>query len=473
VRGELELAAGTPATACTLLLEAAELLRGSDPEQTMELLVLATWAALAANQLPRITEEISPAIPHLPGRDDTRIRRVADSLTAIGLDGSAPADPGQPRTRVPGEATSTWPPPWATWGWPMLVTAEPAPDDGAAHQQYARSVALARSSGTVATLTVALAHLAIVEFTMGHWPGATATATEGLQLATDTGQHAMAAHFLILLATIALLQGHSQEFQRLADQALAVAIPRRLAVVAAAASWNLARLDQAEGRPAAAQERLLALTTPEHPTAHAGIALLATRELVEVAAHADHLDGMEPHVARLERWAEWDPRPFTLLVARRCRALITPGPAVERHYQAALATEGIAELPHEQALTELLFGEWLRRARRRADARPHLRNALELFQRLGATPWIERASTELRATGETARKRDPSTLQQLTPQELKVARLAGQGLTNRQIAERLFVSRHTVGYHLHKVYAKLNITSRAELTRLDLDDDPR
>jgi DNA-binding CsgD family transcriptional regulator len=95
---------------------------------------------------------------------------------------------------------------------------------------------------------------------------------------------------------------------------------------------------------------------------------------------------------------------------------------------------------------------------------------MELSERLDAAPWADRARSELRATGETARKRDPSTLQDLTPQERQIAGLAAQGLSNRQIADRLFLSRHTVGYHLHKVYAKLGIVSRAELGQVDLDD---
>ena len=150
----------------------------------------------------------------------------------------------------------------------------------------------------------------------------------------------------------------------------------------------------------------MALNNPKDPTAHTTIALLATRELVEAAARTGRLDGMEPYVARLERWAAWDQRMFTLLVARRCRALISQGDQAERHYQAALATDGIGELPYELALTELLYGEWLRRARRRLDARTRVQ----------------------------------STLHQLTSQELEVARLAAQGLTNRQIADQLFLS---------------------------------
>ena len=109
------------------------------------------------------------------------------------------------------------------------------------------------------------------------------------------------------------------------------------------------------------------------------------------------------------------------------------------------------------------MGELLRRQRRRTDSRRHLRAALDLFAQLGAGPWERRAANELRATGETARKRDPSTLDDLTPQELQIARLVAEGATNRDIARRLFLSPRTVDYHLRKVFTKLNLTSRAEL----------
>jgi DNA-binding CsgD family transcriptional regulator len=244
-------------------------------------------------------------------------------------------------------------------------------------------------------------------------------------------------------------------------------------VVAAFASWTLALLDLTEGRPMRAMERLRAVASPQHPTAHATIALLATGTLVEAAARASALDGLEPDVARFERWASWDRRPLTQVTARRCRALVSQGEAAERSFQAALATDGLADLPQELARTELLYGEWLRRERRKADARAHLRTALALFERLGAMPWAERARNELRASGQTARRRDPSTRQQLTPQERQVARLASQGLSNQQIADQLFVSRHTVGYHLHKVYTKLGVTSRAELRDVNLEDTER
>jgi DNA-binding CsgD family transcriptional regulator len=465
LRGQIELATGTPAVACTLLVEGARLVVGSDPSGATELLVLAAQAALAANQLDRIVEEISPAIAHLPS-DDARVKRVADSLVAAGL-----VQPAAPAQELPARAPTTWPPPALIWIWPMLIVADPAADDVTADQRYARSVAARRTARTIGSLTVALANLAMTETNLGRWPDAITTATEGLRLATETDQHANICYFMVLLAWIAEEQGRSQDCRQLADQAVAAATPLRLAAVRAYASWALAHLDLAEGRPQLAMERLLTLADPGHPSAHAPTALLATGELVEAAARAHALEGMEAHVARLERWANWTQQVWFLVTARRCRALISQGEDAERHYQAALGTQGIASQPLAQARTELAYGQWLRRGHRRVEARPHLRAALELFEQLGATPRAEQARTELRASGETARRRDPSTEQQLTPQERQVARLAGQGLSNQQIADRLFVSRHTVGYHLHKAYAKLNITSRAELGQLDLDDD--
>jgi DNA-binding CsgD family transcriptional regulator len=472
VRGRVELAAGTPTTACTLLIQGARLVLESRPGQAIEMLVAAAQAALAADRLDRLVHQICPIISRLsetvPGQPGLRVRRVADSLIAVGLTRSAGLAQGPP-----GQDT-TWPHPASTWVWPMLLVAEAAADEASAARSYARLVATERAAGRVSSLIVALGNLAKTQSNLGRWCDAVGSATEGLRLCQATGQHATAGHFLVLLAWIASEQGRPDESRQLAEEALAVATPRRLAVVAAHASWVLAQLDLAEGRPRAALERLLALATPGHPTAHAPIALLATGELVEAAARADALEGMEPHVACLERWAHRTRQAWFLVTGARCRALITRGEDAERHFQAALAVAGIDRQPLAWGRTELAYGEWLRRARRRADARPHLRTALELFERLGATPRVEQARTELRASGETARARDPSTSLQLTPQERQIARLASQGLSNLQIADQLLLSRHTVSYHLHRIFAKLNITCRANLSRvaLDLDGDP-
>ena len=126
--------------------------------------------------------------------------------------------------------------------------------------------------------------------------------------------------------------------------------------------------------------------------------------------------------------------------------------------------------PFDRARTELSYGEWLRRQHRRVDARRHLRTALELFEQLAVSPWEARARSELRASGETARRRDPSTRDQLTPQELQISRLVAAGRTNPEVAAQLFLSPRTIDYHLRKVFAKLEIASRGDLADVDLGE---
>jgi DNA-binding CsgD family transcriptional regulator len=462
--GTIELACGIPADACTQLLDGARLLVASDPAGAAELLVLATWAALAAGQLDRIGAEISPLVPAV---HDTRVRRIADSLAVVQLGQPTPTDAtGQ---GAPSPQATSWPPAMAVWLWPLLTVPEPAPSLAAAQRQYASLVADTRAAGTISAMLVALADLAATQFLLGWWPEALGNANQGLRRATEAGQEATAGYFLVLQAGIAALQGRAEDCRRLADQALKIASPRRLAVVAAGASWVLAILDLGVGRPAAALDRLQRLSTPPHPSAHGAVALLAVGDLVEAAAHTGTHQGLEPLVARMERLARWGQEPWSLATAHRCRALLSHDDQAERHLQAALATDGLAELPFELAHTQLLYGQWLRRARRRADARPQLHRALETFERLGASPWADQARAELRASGQSARRREASTRDQLTPQELQIARLASQGLTNQQIAAQLFLSPHTVSYHLHQIYTKLGIASRADLDQLDLD----
>jgi DNA-binding CsgD family transcriptional regulator len=468
VRGLVELAAGTPAAASGLLERSAALLVAGEPARALETLVVATSAALAAGDLNRIVQRLAPAAAELSGEPARRIVGIAASLASAGLAGSAPAGAGENRPAPP--AASGWPHPGITWIWPMLALAESAANESMAVGLYAGLVERCRATGSLSALTVALGNLAVAEAWLGRWDDAAGNATEGLQLASETGQRSIEAALHSLLGWFAVQQGRGEDCRRHADQALGMAFVRRLPVITATATWQLAQLDLIEGRPEAALDRLRGLAIPGQPGAHPPTALLATGDLVEAATRAGDLEAAEPMVARLERWVAADEWTWISATAARCRALITAGPEADKRFRAALAVDGLGELSFQLARTELAYGEWLRRARRRAEARTQLRAALELFERLDAGPWIERASGELRASGETARKRDPSTLDQLTPQELQVARLATQGLRNREIAAQLLISTHTVSYHLHKVFAKLRIASRAELGLLDLDD---
>jgi DNA-binding NarL/FixJ family response regulator len=160
-------------------------------------------------------------------------------------------------------------------------------------------------------------------------------------------------------------------------------------------------------------------------------------------------------------------------VAARCRGLVADEGDFEQHFVDALALHPDGEDVLGRARTQLCFGERLRRARRRVEAREQLRSALETFERLGAAPWAERARAELRASGETARKRDPSTADSLTPQELQIAGFVAEGLTNKEIAAQLFLSPRTIDSHLRNVFAKLQITSRTQLARLSLGTEER
>jgi DNA-binding CsgD family transcriptional regulator len=158
------------------------------------------------------------------------------------------------------------------------------------------------------------------------------------------------------------------------------------------------------------------------------------------------------------------PRPIPIW-ARRARSL-SDGDAAERLYQEAIARLRRTRVRVQLARTHLLYGEWLRRERRRLDARVQLRAALELFTGIGADGFAARAERELSATGERARKRSVETREELTAQEVQVARLARDGLSNSAIGERFFISQHTVAYHLRKVFTKLDVSSRNQLGRV-------
>jgi DNA-binding CsgD family transcriptional regulator len=158
-------------------------------------------------------------------------------------------------------------------------------------------------------------------------------------------------------------------------------------------------------------------------------------------------------------------------IAEHGKALLADPRSTEGHFQTALELHnqgGQVRRPFNRARTQLAYGEYLRRARRRVDARTHLRAALETFEDLRARPWADRAAQELRASGETARKRDETAPVDLTPTELQVAQLVQRGMSNREVAGQLFVSPRTVDFHLRNVFAKTGVTSRLELAQLTL-----
>jgi DNA-binding CsgD family transcriptional regulator len=186
-------------------------------------------------------------------------------------------------------------------------------------------------------------------------------------------------------------------------------------------------------------------------------------ELAEAASRAG-----DP--ALLESTLEWLSERTSVIssgwaagVEARVRALLSDGEAADGLYRQSIAHLSGTRVRVELARTHLLYGEWLRRERRRVDARRHLHIALEAFTSMGTEAFARRAERELLATGERARKRSVATLDQLTAQETQIARLAAEGHTNREIAARLFITTSTVEYHLRKAFRKLNVKSRTQL----------
>ncbi|GAA2817322.1 LuxR family transcriptional regulator [Kitasatospora paracochleata] len=334
-------------------------------------------------------------------------------------------------------------------------------------------IAEARGGGAVGVLPTLQFFLAEAELFHGRHREAEVTAGEALALARDTGQYQWVSQLSALLACLAALAGDAERCAELAAAALGTVAPAGAAPQSAApaagepwAQWALGLLDLGQGRAGEALDRLGGLAGGNHRH-HVG-ATRAVPDLVEAAVRLGAAERAAEPYERFARWAGASGRPWAEALRLRCQALLGPDELAESAYRAALKLHEGTGRPFEQARTALLYGEWLRRERRRTDARPYLRGALEVFERLGARPWADRARGELTATGTVAPApaEEWSALSVLTPQEAQIVRLAAQGLTNRDIAAQLFLSPRTVGHHLYKAYPKLGIASRGELAGL-------
>jgi DNA-binding CsgD family transcriptional regulator len=198
---------------------------------------------------------------------------------------------------------------------------------------------------------------------------------------------------------------------------------------------------------------------------HVGYGPFVVPELAEAASRTGDLALVEAALAWLSERTRVTPTEWVLGIEARVRALLSEGDVADRLYRESIARLGGTRLRAELARSHLLYGEWLRRERRRVDAREQLRTAHNMFDTMGIEAFAERARRELLATGETARKRTVETRADLTAQERQIARLARDGLSNPEIGTRLFISPRTVQYHLGKVFAKLEISSRNQLGR--------
>ncbi|SFO34457.1 regulatory protein, luxR family [Actinomadura madurae] len=329
-------------------------------------------------------------------------------------------------------------------------------DDAAALELAAAEVADGRRHGRIGELPNVLQVQAQTQIAAGLHADAEATVAEAIALARDTGRPHREGRLRAVLARVAAIEGDEARLRELIAHA-----PSSAGGIADSA---LALLDLGLGRHDDALRRLEEISRGHHRHG----SLLSAADQVEAAVRTGAMDVAREAHSRFSAWAEAVKQPWALAVSLHCEALLSDS---EEPFVQAVRLHEQSGRPFERARTELLYGEFLRRSRRRADARGPLRSAVSIFERLRAAPWLDRARAELRATGEsgTSVPTAPDLLDRLTPQELQVVRLAALGTSSREIAAQLFLSPRTVEYHLYKAYPKLGISSRRELSRLTLE----
>jgi DNA-binding CsgD family transcriptional regulator len=299
--------------------------------------------------------------------------------------------------------------------------------------------------------------------TADRWTTAAAGFHEAIELARDTRSGTDLASALAGLCWLEARQGKGEECRAHAHEAQALAAALGVATHHVWTFAALADLELGAGHLQAALDHLHEQQAMLDRLGIDDVDLSPVPDLVETLVRLGDRGQASGLVTPYVAAAAAKGQPWSEARATRCVGLVAPDDGLDQPFEQALALHARTPDVFERARTQLAYGARLRRARRRIDAREQLRAALDTFEMLGAAPWVQQASAELAATGETARRRDVSTLDQLTAREMQVALLLSRGLTTRAAAGQLFLSPKTVEYHLRHVYQKLGIGSRAEL----------
>ncbi|MFC9998264.1 AAA family ATPase [Nocardia sp. NPDC127526] len=422
--GRLELVTGEPERASRILLRDAEIV---DPVSAASLRTLARRARWAA------------------GHDDID-RPDFEAFH------SAP----DPRT-----AQRLLPPAALVLMWGMADRAlEP-------YTQAARWHTAETSPGAVCLLP----QLATLQFANGRWAAGEETLAEAFELARSGGVRNMLAQCWNLRARLAALRGDADTVAESVDRALALARPSGANVLIAQSYWQLGFLALGTGNAETAHLRLRALMQPGHEARHPTYARLAALDMVDAACRVGRFDEAAEYYELIRDWAVHSRATWAIADAYACRALLGADDRTDHYFRRALAVGDVRHGPVRHARIQLHYGKWLRRNRRRGNAAEQLRAALEAFERAGADQWATRARLELDLTGKRPAVAENGSL--LTTQELRVALLAAQGMTNRAIGAELLLSPRTVGHHLSRIFGKLGLSGRAELAAIDFENGMR
>jgi len=457
VRGHLSFASGPRSDAASLLLTAAQQLQPFDLQLSRETYLNAWAAAIVSGKYagPHVLREICHSIRALPARvgQPLPLDLLLDALAQLAIDGYVAAAPALKRAKeavldLPAEIT-------IRWGWLAPAPASIMWDDELERAIVARSVQTLRDAGALAALPLQLNGVAQEQAWMGDFAGARATIAESKRVAAVTGSRF--ADFASL--RLEALRGNEENTCALIARVRAQAAEHQ-SFALSHADWGAAVLYNGLGRY---EEAAVAAQRAASPTFEFYVDKRALAELVEAAVRLGQLDVAQSALERLVETTEPAGTDFARGIEARSRALLADGSDADGLYLLAIDVLSRTKLQPEVARAHLLYGEWLRRAGRRVDARRHLRTAHGMFDAIGMEAFAERARRELIVTGERVRKRTPETRDDLTPQEEQIARLARDGLSSPEIGAQLFLSSRTVEWHLRKVYAKRKVGSRREL----------
>jgi DNA-binding CsgD family transcriptional regulator/tetratricopeptide (TPR) repeat protein len=406
----------------------------ADPGAAAKILVIDAVEAVAGDVLdPRALEILALAAPV-----DAASRIVARVREAAQVDDADPS-----RTHL------------------LAFAAYAAGNLGESIELMDRAAPILRAQGRLALLAQLLDVRAWAGINTGQFRDAINSMEEAERLAIETKQPIWTAISKLGRAVLSGLQGEEGTAERLIPEAIEPVASLRLSIVLAKAEFARGVTHLTAGRHSEAFDHFKRMYDPHGPAYHERVAHAAAPYVIECAVRAGR-DGEARHMMTLlEALGNRTPADLVHIGLRFARPLLADESEAQNLYELALDAE--PKWPFDFARLEMSYGSWLRRQRRITESRPHLRAARDRFEALGVQPWADKARAELRASGE--RISDPATVprQPLSPQELQIAQMAASGLSNREIADRLFLSHRTVGAHLYRVFPKLGIASRSEL----------
>lgn len=465
LRGRIMSASRSAGAGLPLMLEAAKRLWPLDAALARETYRDAMYAALTAGRLPRDgILEVAQAVLSAPTQSaPTHDDLLLDGLARVITEGYSVGAPtvlrslGVFRTAEVSRAEGL--------GWLPLACrmAHSTWDFETWSVLSARLVDLARETGALSVLPSALLLRLSNRVFAGDLTGADSLVGEATAIGEATGS-SFFAHYAALV--VEPWKGREATTQQAIEAITQDLLLRGEGKVVTATQWAAAVLYNGLGRY---EEAYAAARRGCENPQELGLSLQSTVELVEAAVRLGRSADADTAVRRISDMAQASGTDWALGTSAGVRALVSDGPAADALYREAIERLDTTQVRMDAARVRLLYGEWLRRENRRADARAQLSTAHDTLGHIGAEAFAERARRELQATGATIRRRTVTTHTALTPQEAQIARLAGDGLTNPEIGAQLFISPHTVEWHLRKVFSKLGIASRREIRTLRLD----